>query len=76
MKLKKVIKSKRFWKTEMWIGGFLLGIPFFVSGKSLLEYISSLTFSNIVIVITCTALLGLFIESYFRPVLRSYRIIF
>ena len=43
MKLKKIIKSKGFIWSEIILFSILLGIPFFVSGKTFVEYLSSLT---------------------------------
>ena len=70
VKLKKILKSKRFWKTEAWLGGFFLGVPFFVSGKTLMNYLNSITFNNIILVIIGTTLLGLVMESYLKPNLK------
>lgn len=70
VKLKRILRSRRFWKTEAWIGGFLLGIPFFVSGKNLFEYLSSLSLNNIMLAVALTTILGLFIEMYVKEIFK------
>jgi len=69
-KLKKLLNDKRFWKTEAWLGGILLGIPFFVSGKSFIGYISSLTINNVILAIIGALILGLFMEVYVKKIFK------
>lgn len=70
VKLKKVLKSSKFWKSQAWLGAFVLGITFFVSGKSFFEYLSSLTITEMFWAIAITTGLGLFIELYFKPLFK------
>ena len=69
--IKKAFKSKYFWFTELFIAGFFLGLPFFVSGKSFIDFISELKdIKTSVFIILITVGLGLFIELYVRKRLK------
>ncbi|MEK6882563.1 MAG: hypothetical protein AABY22_23280 [Nanoarchaeota archaeon] len=65
-KLKTILKSKSFWKSQAWLGGFILGIPFFISGRSFSQYLSELNIISLFVVIIGTIGLGLFTEFYLK----------
>jgi len=70
MKLKKIIKSKGFIWSEIILFSILLGIPFFVSGKTFVEYLSSLTAVEIFWAIVITFIIGIIVEKYGRKIFR------
>ena len=69
-KLKKVFKSGSFWLVEIALAGLILGIPFFISGKSFIEFLSQYDFKAIMIFVIGTVGLGLFIEMYIKKIFK------
>jgi hypothetical protein len=57
-----------YWGIQMTLFGLVLGVPFFVSGKSYLAFIAELTWPTAAMVFIATVLLGIFVEGYLKKV--------